>query len=511
MYIASMRKSFKDSLKVLEADIQHANTLASDYPREYDGACLQMRMSYSPAAHLFLFLVQWTDCNLAGALGLLRILIYKVYVDGSTTIMSTKERKASIREFYAVIYPSLLQLQRGVTDSEDKKQKAVCMERRTRSQSCPFCRDHLKRVNSGDLWVYTDSRDIVDMETVMRENLRRLFMYIDKLPLVTPDYPFDPYDSHLRTENSFGGFKVDEPHASRRRQILSQYPQVKELFGPDPWAFLKITVVVLLQLWTATALHNAGWLKILAIAYFFGSFLNHNLFLAIHELSHNLAFSTPVYNRWLGIFANLPIGVPMSVTFQKYHLEHHRFQGVDGIDMDIPSKVEAHLVTNVVKKAIWVLLQLFFYALRPVFLKPKPPGYWEFLNLFIQIALDVSMVYFCGWKSFAYLILSTFVGGGMHPMAGHFISEHYVFNPDQETYSYYGPLNLLTWSVGYHNEHHDFPRIPGSKLHKVKGIAPEYYEGLESYKSWSQVIYMYIMDRTVGPFSRMKRKPSKSE
>jgi hypothetical protein len=35
-------------------------------------------MSYCPAAHLFLFLVQWTDCNLAGALGLLRILIYKV-------------------------------------------------------------------------------------------------------------------------------------------------------------------------------------------------------------------------------------------------------------------------------------------------------------------------------------------------------------------------------------------------------------------------------------------------
>ncbi|KAL3642222.1 E3 ubiquitin-protein ligase airp2 [Castilleja foliolosa] len=101
---------------------------ASDFSREYDGAWLQMRMSYSPAAHFFLFLVQWTDCNLAGALGLLRILIYKVYVDGTTT-MSTHERKASIREFYAVIYPSLMQLERGVTDSEDKKQKAVCLER----------------------------------------------------------------------------------------------------------------------------------------------------------------------------------------------------------------------------------------------------------------------------------------------------------------------------------------------------------------------------------------------
>lgn len=242
-----MRKSFKDSLKVLEADIQHANTLASDFPKEYGGACLQMRMSYSPAANLFLFLVQWTDCNLAGALGLLRILIYKVYVDGTTT-MSIHERKASIREFYAVIYPSLLQLERGVTDTEVKRQKAVCMERyrrrddkeckshsdidvereeecgicmemnnkivlpycnhamclkcyndwRTRSQSCPFCRDSLKRVNSCDLWVLLDNRDAIDMATITRENIRRLFMYVDKLPLIVPNTIFDPYDSHLR-------------------------------------------------------------------------------------------------------------------------------------------------------------------------------------------------------------------------------------------------------------------------------------------------------------------------
>jgi len=249
MVVCSMRKSFKDSLKVLEADIQHANTLAADFSRDYDGACLQMRMSYSPAAHLFLFLVQWTDCSLAGALGLLRILIYKVYVDGSTT-MSTHERKASIREFYAVIFPSLMQLPKGISDLDDRRQKAVCTERyrrrdedeskrpvseidvereeecgicmetnstkvvlptcshamcikcyrqwRSRSQSCPFCRDSLKRVNSGDLWMFTDCRDVVDMATVTRENIRRLFMYIEKLPLVTPENIFYAYDSHVK-------------------------------------------------------------------------------------------------------------------------------------------------------------------------------------------------------------------------------------------------------------------------------------------------------------------------
>lgn len=96
-------KSFKESLKALEADIQHANTLASEFPRDYDGACLQMRLSYGPAAHFFLFLVRWTDCSLAGALGLLRILIYKVYMDGTTT-MSTYERKASFHEFYGMLF-----------------------------------------------------------------------------------------------------------------------------------------------------------------------------------------------------------------------------------------------------------------------------------------------------------------------------------------------------------------------------------------------------------------------
>ena len=59
-----------------------------------------------------------------------------------------------------------------------------------------------------------------------------------------------------------------------------------------------------------------------------GATANQNLFLAIHEISHNLAFRSPMANRLLAVFANLPIGIPYSASFRvcllpgRYHLEN---------------------------------------------------------------------------------------------------------------------------------------------------------------------------------------------
>ena len=74
-----------------------------------------------------------------------------------------------------------------------------------------------------------------------------------------------------------------------------------------------------------------------------------------------------------------------------------------------------------------------------------------------------------------------------------------------ETYSYYGVLNYLTYNVGFHNEHHDFPAIPWSRLPLVRKIAPEYYDDLPQCASWPGTILRYIFDDSISPYSRMKK------
>ena len=251
--------------------------------------------------------------------------------------------------------------------------------------------------------------------------------------------------------------------------ILEKYPQVRTLMGTDPKLKYVVHVMILAQLVAAYLLRDASWTAILIAGYCFGGVINHSMTLAIHEISHNLAFghTRPLLNRFLGIWANLPLGIPYSVTFKKYHLEHHKYQGDEDLDVDIPSRLEGKLFYNSFTKIFWVILQPFFYAIRPLFMRPKPLTGLEMVNAAVQIVFDVIIVWTMGYKSLAYLILGNFLAMGLHPVAGHFISEHFMFKKGYETYSYYGPLNWITFNVGYHNEHHDFPNIPGCRLPEV--------------------------------------------
>lgn len=76
--------------------------------------------------------------------------------------------------------------------------------------------------------------------------------------------------------------------------------------------------VVTLQIFLAYALRNTRPLSPFFIfcAYAIGGTANHNLFLAIHEITHNLAFKGVKANKAFAVFANLPIGIPYAASFK---------------------------------------------------------------------------------------------------------------------------------------------------------------------------------------------------
>ena len=208
---------------------------------------------------------------------------------------------------------------------------------------------------------------------------------------------------------------------------------------------------------------------------------------------------------------------------QPYHLTHHKSLGVDGLDTDLPTALEAVFLDSILGKAFFCTFQIFFYAIRPMTVYRVPFTWVHWLNIAIQLSFDYALVFllpgYFSVNSLLYLLLSSFLAGSLHPTAGHFIAEHYVYEtiapaardpknniPVPETFSYYGPLNFFTYNVGLHNEHHDFPAVPWTRLPKLHEIAKEFYADLPRHESWTFVLWRFVFDEQVGMRCRVKRK-----
>ena len=131
---------------------------------------------------------------------------------------------------------------------------------------------------------------------------------------------------------------------------------------------------------------------------------------------------------------------------------------------------------------------------------------WIGANWIVQMSFNVAIVYFFGAQALLYLLASLFFSIGLHPLGARWIQRHYLVNDDeQETYSYYGPLNTIAFNVGYHNEHHDFPSVPWHKLPDVRKIAPELYDTLDYHMSWTKLWLRFLFSRKISLFSRKIR------
>lgn len=198
--------------------------------------------------------------------------------------------------------------------------------------------------------------------------------------------------------------------------------------------------------------------------------------------------------------------------------------------MDIPTCAEGKFFRTPFRKFLWVLFQPFFYAIRPLVVNPKQPGPKDAVNIVSQVLFVSTMWWYAGPASILYLLVATFFGLGLHPCAGHFIAEHYTniastrgahstgltpikaggkergeqLYPD-ETFTYRGPLNLLSYHVGIHVAHHDFPFVSGFRLRELEKLAPEYYDHLPVTTSWPGTIWKYIFSDS-NAYDRVKRK-----
>ncbi len=299
-----------------------------------------------------------------------------------------------------------------------------------------------------------------------------------------------------------------EPHRIRTKDILKEHPDIRHLIGKNPNTIFAIIGLVALQIVTAWLVNDMAWWVVFVAAYLLGAFADHSLFVMIHECAHRLLFKKPEANRLAGILANVPQIFPSSVSFERYHIKHHSFQGIHELDADLPNHWEARLINNsFVGKVIWLLFYPLFQVFRISRLKEiKPFDGWVALNWGVQIAFTCCIWWFWGPKAFVYLLASFFFSVGLHPLGARWIQEHYLTHGDQETYSYYGPLNTVSFNVGYHNEHHDFPSVPWNKLPEIRQKAPGFYNTLFYHKSWTKLFFRFLFDKEISLYSRIVRK-----
>jgi sphingolipid delta-4 desaturase len=260
-----------------------------------------------------------------------------------------------------------------------------------------------------------------------------------------------------------------------------------------------------LQLGLAAACAHAPWWVVIAMSICVGAFVAHCLNCIVHECTHNLVFRSTFANKAFAVFVNLPTLVPSATGFRHYHLLHHHFFGVRGMDSDVPSRWEARLVgRSPARKFLWLMFMPLTYALlHPMHVRSRMPiDAWFLLNATAIIAVWGLVFWFAGWSAIIYLLLSTYFSVGPHPAGAHILQEHVAFDGGDGMASYYGPLNPISVNLGYHLEHHDMPGVPGWRLPSLRRRVPEFYADHFRHKSRLAGLWHFVMDRHIGLDSR---------
>lgn len=330
-----------------------------------------------------------------------------------------------------------------------------------------------------------------------------------------PDAPI-PADQRGKLTSSHIVVQRLQPHWVRRKAIMKAHPEIQELQVVRRDSALWVLAIVAIQtvIAYAVSLYEPAWYVTFLAGYCIGAVADHAMWVLIHDLTHDAVFESRSLNNVFHLIANLPLVYPSTISFKFFHQQHHVHLNEAYGDPDVPGELENKIFgTTTLGKAAWLLL----FPLVQVYRTSRYPmsmgamGVWAVANWVIQMAWNVLMLQLFGWSGMAYLLISSTFAIGLHPLGARWIAEHYSTNPPQETYSYYGPLNLLSFNIGYHNEHHDLPRVPWQHLPEVKRRAPEFYDYLDTHPSYVRLLWEFLTDPGWTLESRVVRKTEKDQ
>ena len=338
-------------------------------------------------------------------------------------------------------------------------------------------------------------------------------------------------------------FSASRWHLDRRRQILAAHPEVRDLIGDDSWVFTLGLVILPLYAWVLWHSPDMSWEERAFHVWTTCSLRASWAVYCSHAISHgrwrgvgplgsarfNLALATANIGTVMGILpsywlthhghhTNLgkysvaearqrakegrqtdgDIGIAsraFSPPSRKYRVATGRGGGGGDDDSAFESRVSegAFQATAV---AVHTLAPAVFAGYLASALRSPIANSAMRRSLALQAAASLA-----GWLLVAALSVEA---GSAAPLGMYLVSQLVWLSPlnlnfiwtcphlceagsGQPTVSFYTPTNYLGAALdaymgfeNYHVEHHDFPDVPMYQLPKLRTIAPEHYEGLQS-------------------------------
>lgn len=343
-------------------------------------------------------------------------------------------------------------------------------------------------------------------------------------------------------------------HLQRRVAIRKIDPEfLKTVETADPKLALVAAAVLAAQMglavFVAPLLPSWAFWGLIATV---GALLAHMTFLGMHEAVHDHFF--PEKHQWANwaaaFLVQMPLVIPASTKFKQFHLIHHARQATD-FDPDEPSAFEErYFLSHPAGRVVWACTQFVWYLVRPLMmanLKPK----WELTDT-LCVATQVCTLGGCalymktlyGPEAWAgavgaaatYLVMSVVFAMGPSPFSVHFLIDHRPTSvgapfdkrhpaaaaastgaavalpaniPFVPTFNYYGFWNHVSYYVGYHTEHHDFPKVSGLRLASVHDRFRPIYNAQPCSESWAVSLWDFIVKPyTVKQLNRTDIKKS---